>query len=79
MNVPTDTEKPSSYFNSSFNIFILIICYLKALQACLEVEENIHMIKLSQIIVPVHRSATLLPLRNSYEMLHIDENACAEN
>ena len=79
MNVPPDTKKPSSYFNSSFNIFIPIICYLKALQACLGVEENTHMIKLSHIIAPVHRCATLLPLHNSYEMLHIDENACAEN
>ena len=40
MNVPPETKKPSSFFNSSFNIFIPIICYLKALQACLGVEET---------------------------------------
>ena len=66
MNVPPDTKKPGSPFSSSFNIFISIICYLKALQACLGVEENTHLIKMSQFIALVDRCATLLPLRSSY-------------
>ena len=67
MNVPPDTKKPNSSFNSSFNIFI---------QVCLGVEENTHLIKL---IALVDRYATLLPLRNSYEILGIDENDWDEN
>ena len=78
MNVPPDNKKPSSSFNSSFNIFIPIICYLKALQNCLGFEENTHLTKLSQFIAPVDRYATLLPLRNCYEILRIDENYCVE-
>ena len=76
MNVPPDTKKPNSSFNSSFNIFIPIICYLKAFQVCLGVEGNTHLIKL---IALVDRYATLLPLRNSYEILGIDENDWDEN
>ena len=41
MNVPPNTKKSSSSFNSSFNIFMPIICYVKALQGCLGVREKL--------------------------------------
>ena len=79
MNVPPDTKKPCPSFNSSFNIFIPIFCYFKALWACLGVKENTHLIRPSQFVAPVDRYATVLPLRNSYEILLTDENDCVEN
>ena len=49
MNVPPNTKKPSSSFNSSFNIFMPIICYVKALQACLGVKEKLPLDKTESI------------------------------
>ena len=68
MKVPPDNKKQSSFFNSSFNIFIPTICYFKALQACLGIKENTDLIKLSQFIAPVDRYATLSLLCNFYEI-----------
>ena len=62
LNVPPDIKNSSPSFNSSLNIFIPIICYLEALWACVGVEENTHLIKLSHFIAPVNRYTTLLPL-----------------
>ena len=49
MNVPPNTKKPSSSFNSSFNIFIPKICYVKALQGCLGVKEKLPLDKTESI------------------------------
>ena len=49
MNGPPNTKNPSSFFNSTFNIFMPIICYVEALQACLGVKEKLPLDKTESI------------------------------